>query len=210
MEENHEEFASDVSRGSFLPEQLPEASFELEQTRPVPPRTIDTRTQTALEQGIPRPRFSHFGYPSHSESEQEVTEPPILDPASQVMFPELDDLEALFSDQEEIQPEAPRRSLIPSTSESSAPLLSNPSLTDTINNFPLFSPRTGSRRSPEPLVEAKPRIRIRTNFLHSQTPQTGGHDHEADHQIAEGSTEHPQAGLQHLPEGQPPVKEEVE
>ena len=49
VEESHEEITSDISRDSFLPEQLPEASFELEPTRPVPPRTIQNRTQTAHE-----------------------------------------------------------------------------------------------------------------------------------------------------------------
>ena len=57
----NEEITSDISRDSFLPEQLPEASFELELTAPVPHRTIQTRTQTALGQGIPRRRSSHFG-----------------------------------------------------------------------------------------------------------------------------------------------------
>ena len=98
VEESHEEIAIDISRDSFLPEQLPEASFELEPTRPVSPRTIQTRMQTTLEQGIPRQRFSHFGYNSDSESDQEVTEPPILASAQQVVFPELDDLKPLFSD----------------------------------------------------------------------------------------------------------------
>ena len=70
MEESHEEFAMDISRDSFLPEQLLEASFELERVRPVPPRTIQTRAQTALEKEIRRRRFSHFGYPSDSESDQ--------------------------------------------------------------------------------------------------------------------------------------------
>ena len=49
-------------------------------------------------------------------------------------------MEPLFSDQEEIQPETPNKSLIPSPSGTSAPLLSNPSLTDTLSNFPLFEP----------------------------------------------------------------------
>ena len=61
---------------------------------------------------------------------------------SQVVFPELDDLEPLFSDQEEIQPPTFIESLIPSPSGTSAPLLSNPSLTDTLSNFPLFIPQT--------------------------------------------------------------------
>ena len=86
MQEKHEEFASDISRDRFLLEQLPEASFELEPTRPVPPRTIQTRTQTALVQGIPRLIFSHFGYPSKWESDQQVTETPNLDLAQQVLF----------------------------------------------------------------------------------------------------------------------------
>ena len=49
--ESHEKIVSDISRDSFLPEQLSEASFELDPTRTVPPRTIQTRTQIALEQG---------------------------------------------------------------------------------------------------------------------------------------------------------------
>ena len=171
VEESHDEIASDVSRDSFLPEQLPEASFELEPTKPGPPRTIETRTQTALEQGIPRRRFSHFGYHSDSESEQEVTEPPILDPGMQVVFPELDDLQPLFSDQEGIQPEAPTRSLIPSPLGSTAPLLSNPSLVDTLNNFPLFSPQTKSPSDPEPLVEAEqPQEPERENGIQDPNP----------------------------------------
>ena len=115
-EESNEEITSDIPRDSVLPEQLPEASFELEPTRSVPPRTIQTRTQTALEQGIPRRKFSHFDYPSDSDLEPAMTEPPIPDPASKVVFPELDDLESLFSDKEEIQPETLTRSLIPSPS----------------------------------------------------------------------------------------------
>ena len=73
-----EEIASDISRDSFLPEQLLEASFDLEPTRPVPPRTIQTRTQTALQRRKSRRRFNHFGYPSDSELEQEVIESPTV------------------------------------------------------------------------------------------------------------------------------------
>ena len=152
VEESNEEIASDISRDSFLPEQLPEASFELEPTRPVPPRTIQTRTQTALEQGVPRRRFSQFGNPSESESETEATEPPPMNSPSQVVFPELDDLEPLFSDREEIQPPILIESLIPSPSGTSAPLLSNPSLTDTLSNFPLFDPQTKDPNESVPLA----------------------------------------------------------
>ena len=152
VEESNEEITSDVSQDSFLPEQLPEASFEMEPTGSVPPRTIQTRTQTALEQGIPRRRFSHFGYPSDSDSEREENEPTVQNPAPPAVFPDLDDLEPLYSDQEEVQPAAPP-SLIPSPSGTSAPLLSNPSLTDTLSNFPLFGPRSEDPISP---VEIKP------------------------------------------------------
>ena len=48
--ESNEQIASD----SFLPEQLPEASLELEPTRPEPPRTIQIPTLTTSEQRIPR------------------------------------------------------------------------------------------------------------------------------------------------------------
>ena len=142
MEESNEEIASDISRDSFLREQLPEASFELEPTRQVPPRIIQTRTQTALEQGIPHRRFSQFGYPSESESEAEAAEPPHMNSPFQVVFPELDDLEPLFSDQEEIQPPTFIESLIPLPSGTSFSLLSNPSLTDTLSKFPPFYPQT--------------------------------------------------------------------
>ena len=142
VEESNEEITSDVSRDSFLPEQLPEASFEMEPTGSVPPRTIQTRTQTALEQGIPRRRSSHFGYPSDSYSEREENEPTVQNPAPPAVFPDLDDLEPLYSDQEEVQPAAPP-SLIPSPSGTSAPLLSNPSLTDTLSNFPPVWPPIG-------------------------------------------------------------------
>ena len=128
VEESNEEITSDISRDSFLPEKLPEASFELESTRPVPPRTIQTRTQTALEQGIPRRRS--------------VTHPTLFrnqHPTPQLVFPEVDDLEPLFSDQE-TQPETPNKSLIPLPSGTSAPLLSNPLLTDTLSIFPLLEP----------------------------------------------------------------------
>ena len=152
VEESNEEITSDISRDSFLPEQLPEASFEMEPTGSVPPRTIQTRTQTALEQGIPRRRFSHFGYPSDSDSEREENEPTVQNPAPPAVFPDLDDLEPLYSDQEEVQPATPP-SLIPSPSGTSAPLLSNPSLTDTLSNFPLFGPRSEDPISP---VEIKP------------------------------------------------------
>ena len=147
-EESNEEITSDISRDSFLPEQLPEALFEMEPTVPIPPRTIQTRTQSALHQGIPRRQFSHFGYPSESESDQEPIEQPITGAQQPVVVPEIDDLEPLFSDQEEILPEPP--SLIPSPSETSAPLLSNPALTDTLSNFPLFSSQNGGSITPEP------------------------------------------------------------
>ena len=110
VEDGNEEITSNISRDSFLPEHLPEASFELEPTGSVCPRTIQTRTQTALEQGIPRRRFSQFNYPSDSDSEPAVTEPQFPDLATQIVFPEFDDLEPLFSDQEEIQSEALTRS----------------------------------------------------------------------------------------------------
>ena len=81
-----------------------------------------------------------------------MIEPPILDHAQQVVVPELDDIEPLFLDQGEIQPKAPTRSLILLPTGTSAPLLSNPSLTDTPNNFPLFGSRAGSPKDPEPLT----------------------------------------------------------
>ena len=155
VEESNEEITSDISRDSFLPEQLPEASFEMEPTAPVPPRTIQTRTQSALEQGIPRRRFSHFGYPSESESDQEPVEQPIEETQQPMVCPEIDDLEPLYSDQEEVLPE-PAPSLVPSPSGTSAPLLSNPALTDTLSNFPLFSSRAGSSVELELAEEAEP------------------------------------------------------
>ena len=155
VEESNEEITSDISRDSFLPEQLPEASFEMEPTAPVPPRTIQTRTQSALERGIPRRRFSHFGYPSESESDQKPVDPLIEDAQQPVVFPDIDDLEPLFSDQEEVLPE-PAPSLMPSPSGTSAPILSNPVLTDTFSNFPVFSSQAGSSVGLELVEEAEP------------------------------------------------------
>ena len=70
VEDTNEEITSDISRDSFLPEQLPEASFEMEPTRPVPPRTIQTRTQTALGQG------SHAGDSANSTTHPNQTPKP--------------------------------------------------------------------------------------------------------------------------------------
>ena len=72
-----------------------------------------------------------------------------------MVFPELDDLEPLLSDQEEVLPE-PTNSLLPSPAGSSAPLLSNPALTGTLSNFPLFSSRAGSSVGLEPAEEDEP------------------------------------------------------
>ena len=154
-EENNEEITSDISRDSFLPEKLREASFEMEPTAPVPPRTFQTRTQSALQQGIPRRRFSHFGYPSETESDQEPIAPPSAETQQPLVFPDIDDLEPLFSDQEEVLPEQPQ-SLIPSPSGTSAPLLSNPALSDTLSNFPLYSSQKGSSARLELAQEAEP------------------------------------------------------
>ena len=127
----------------------------MEPTAPVPPRTIQTRTQSALEQGIPRRRFSHFGYPSESESDREPMDQPIEEPQQPMIHPDIDDLEPLYSDHEEVSPEtAP--SLVPSPSGTSAPLLSNPALTDTLSNFPLFSSRAASSVELELAEEVEP------------------------------------------------------
>ena len=158
VEESNEEITSDISRDSFFPEQLPEASFEMEPTAPVRPSTIQTRTQSALERGIPRRRFSHFGYPSESESDQEQMDQPIEEPQQPMIYPDIDDLEPLYSDQEEVRPE-PTPSLIPSPSGTSAPLLSNPALTDTLSNFPLFSSRAGSLTGLQTIEEPEPQER---------------------------------------------------
>ena len=127
----------------------------MEPTAPVPPRTIQTPTQTALEHRIPRRRFSFFGYPSESESEHESIEQRGEEIQQPVVFPEQDDSEPLFSDREEILSE-PASSLLPPLTVSSAPLLSSPALTDTLSNFPLFSSRASSSREPEPAEEDKP------------------------------------------------------
>ena len=155
VEENNEKILSDISRDSFLPEQLPEASFQMEPTAPVPPRTIQTRTQSVLERGIPRRRFCHFGHPSESESDREPVDPLIEEAQQPVVIPDTDDLEPSFSDQEEVLPE-PAPSLMPSPSRTSAPLLSNSALTDTLSNFPLFSSRTGSSVGLQLVEEAEP------------------------------------------------------
>ena len=149
MEDTNEEITSDISSDSFLHEQLSEASFELEPTR--------TYKTTALEQGVARRRFGQFGYPSESDSEAEAPgHPPMISP-SQVVFTDVDDLEPLFFDQEEILPPTLTENLIPSPSGTSAPLLSNPSLTDTLSNFPLFNQQTNDPNEPtDPIQTTEP------------------------------------------------------
>ena len=80
---------------------------------------------------------------------------PIEEEQQPVVYPELDDLEPLYSDQEEVLPK-PLPSLIPSPSGTSAPLLSNPALTDTLSNFPLFSSRAASSVGLELAEEVEP------------------------------------------------------
>ena len=125
-------------------------------------------TQSALERGIPRRRFSHFGYPSESESDQEQMDQPIEEPQQPMIYPDIDDLEPLYSDQEEVRPE-PTPSLIPSPSGTSAPLLSNPALPDTLSNFPLFSSRAGSLTGLQTIEEPEPKKELTEKF---QNPDT--------------------------------------
>ena len=61
----------------------------------------------------------------------------------------------MFSEQEEILPEL-MRSLPPSPTDTSAPFLSTPALTDTLRNFPLFSSRAVSSEALEPAEGNEP------------------------------------------------------
>ena len=80
---------------------------------------------------------------------------PIEEPQQPMIHPDIDDLGPLYSDHEEVLPEtAP--SLVPSPSGTSAPLLSNPALTDTLSNFPLFSSRAASSVGLELAEEVEP------------------------------------------------------
>ena len=83
---------------------------------------------------------------------------PIEEPQHPMIYPDIDDLEPLYSDQEEVRPE-PTPSLIPSPSGTSAPLLSNPALTDTLSNFPLFNSRAGSSAGLQTIEEPEPQER---------------------------------------------------
>ena len=75
----HQPFGPDqnvtIIADPYAEESNEEITFEMEPTAPVPPRKIQTRTQSALQQGIPRRRFSHFGYSSKSESDQKPIAP---------------------------------------------------------------------------------------------------------------------------------------
>ena len=127
-----------------------------------------------------------------------MTEPPIPDLTPQVVFPELDDLEPLFSNQEEIQSEALTRSLIPSPSATSAPLLSNPSLTDTLSNFPLFytnepRPLTQIEQPQETIPSRKRRTMNRHHFPCNQAALVEEDDHEVELLTAKISAPLPQA-----------------
>ena len=131
-------------------------------------RRFHYRSYTLYSQ-IPRRRFSHFGYPSESESDQEVIEQPNPESTQPVAFPELDDLEPLFSDKEETLPKEPIRNLLPSPTGTSAPLLSHPSLTDILSNFPLFISQAGNSINPAPHVENEPQEKINAEY---QIPDT--------------------------------------
>ena len=95
---------------------------------------------------------SSLEVPSESESDPEMTEQPIQEAQQPVVFPELDDWEPRFSNQEEILSE-PWESFLPSMTETLAPLPSNPSLTEMLSNFPLVSSQAGNSTQPEPSVE---------------------------------------------------------
>ena len=115
------------------------------------------------------------------------------------MFPELDDLEPLLSDQEEIQSETLARSLIPSPSGTSAPLLSNPSLTDTLSNFSLLNPNKPKRLAQ---IQQTPNTRAKTlnrpQLPYNQTSLADEDDHEVDLLAAETNAPFPQAEAPHL------------
>ena len=68
----------------------------------------------------------------------------------------------------------PTSSLLPSPTGMSAPLLSNPALTDTLSNFPLFSSRASSSRELERDVEDQPleEIDVEDQTLGSTTPSS--------------------------------------
>ena len=103
--------------------------------------------------------------------EQEAIQPSTVESPPQAVFPELDDLEPLFSDQEEIHPEEPTNSLVPLPSGTSVPLLSNPSLTDTLSNFPLFNSQIGNPSGPEPLIAIEqPQDTERESEIQDSTP----------------------------------------
>ena len=98
---------------------MPEASIEMEPNRSVAPRAVQTRSLNALEQRIPRRRLSHFRYQSDSESDHEPVGPHAAETQQLLVFPELDDLGPLVSDQEQNLPE-PTQSLLLSPSGTSA------------------------------------------------------------------------------------------
>ena len=82
----------------------------------------------------------------------------------QPILARLYDLKPLFSDHEEVLLEEPTRIFIPSLSGTSAPLRSNPALTDTLRNFPYLSSQAGDARQPEPVIEGGPSERIKQEF----------------------------------------------
>ena len=98
-----------------------------------------------------------------------MTEQPIPESTQPMVFPELDDLEPIFTDQKEILLEESMRNLLPSPTGTSAPLLSNPSLTDTLTIFPLFSSQGGNSIIPEPPVENEPQEEVNEE---TQIPDT--------------------------------------
>ena len=119
---------------------------------------------------------------------------PIEEPQQPMVHPDIDDLEPLYSDHEEVLPEtAP--SLVPSPSGTSAPLLSNPALTDTLSNFPLFSSRAASSVGLELAEEVEPQegtdreiqepSKVWKHYPHREESQTEEEDQEADLKVVE-------------------------
>ena len=164
-EQSHEEVRDDASQPSYRAEEpLSEASNASLPSRQR--HWMDTRLRTRMRAGGSRPHYQQFDH-SSTESDDErsdvllssaqanpdesaILSSPVDEPAHIPEMPisPLPAMEALFSENEAVPDimddtpnppiQAPTKSANTSLTGTSAPLLTNPSLTDMLSNFPIW------------------------------------------------------------------------
>ena len=219
-EQFHEEVRDDASEPSYRAEEpLSEASNASLPSRQR--HWMDTRLRTRMRAGGSRPHYQQFDH-SSSESDDErsdvllssaqanpdesgILSSPVDEPAPIPEMPisPLPSMEALFSENEAVPDitdetpspptQAPTKSASTSLAGTSAPLLTNPSLTDVLSNFPIWpliddsvpNPTVEDNGTELPICDDErgfiPPITISTNNGTTTTKLSGaprGHQHK--------------------------------